>query len=206
MYNISYCEHVFIANIKFKIVAVKKHTSNKKITKELSTELITSIGKKMAEEYAKQRKILQREKLSLSLDHLLFSFSTESEKIDEHTIEKFLEHFNLKKGRGEFLLRVQDNELTVYFDYNDKEAEFSVSSESEDQIWAEGITTVFHQLIEDFKSGMVKSEITEMMPTISNLENKLEYRWKKDKRLWIIGIGITICLFILSIIIPKLLS
>ena len=139
---------------------MKEYHIEKKITKECSTALMSEIGKKLTEEYSKQPKIAEDEKSLSGLDFISFSFTTESHKLSESTIEKFIEQFELQEGHGSYMLKLRKKELNIFFSGNNK-MNFTISSVSEDQVWAEGITAVFYKLINEFKPLMIKSEETE---------------------------------------------
>ncbi len=152
---------------------MKKHVSTKEITKQFSIELISTIGKEMSEEYSKQRKIANLDSKSFNLGSLTFKFGAESETISESSIEKFLEHFEFKKGRCFFMLLLEDMSLTIGFDC-DKKTNFRISSESEDQVWAEGITAVFYKLINDFKFDVTNSNLIESSKIIETTLKQLQ--------------------------------
>lgn len=130
---------------------MRLHRRDKEVSQHFSTELISTIGKKMTEEYTKQRKIHSLMKESW----VTFTFKSKSVTISEHTIEKFLEHFRFEEGDGIFMFRVENTQLSIIF-HPEEKSKFKISGESEDQIWAEGIATVFQKLIEDFKPNSIQ--------------------------------------------------
>jgi hypothetical protein len=139
---------------------VKEYKVQKEISKELSIPLLSLIGKSLTEEYSNQGK---------SKGSIIFEFNDGYERFKETTIEKFIEECKIKKDTTiDFSCYDKDKHFSINIEYdtpfsalrkiNPPNARFYVWSNTNDQIWSEGIVNKFSKLINEFEISQINEK------------------------------------------------